>query len=270
MRPPPPLPHAPPRPGRHLPDGLDTVHHALCGCQQWVQGQRMADLVDVVAAQARQALASQLLVPTRPLRIAYALPHHNITGGMKCLVEHIRLLRQRGHHVVAVHRSDSAASAMPPWTDVRPDADIVCNLQQRLNDVYDVSQLDVVVVGIFHQVGGCWAVQQGAGAGSACRRAAGRGRGLGGRVGGAAGAVACFPRSRCGVASFWVQVAELLASVAAPVVYWEQGHEWLFGDPIRLQVGRRRWSFFVGGGGGGGGAGGPRAGGPPPHEKVRR
>lgn len=33
------------------------------------------------------------------------------------------------------------------------------------------------------------------------------------------------------------QVAELLAGVPAPVVYWEQGHEWLFGDPVRLQVG---------------------------------
>jgi hypothetical protein len=28
----------------------------------------------------------------------------------------------------------------------------------------------------------------------------------------------------------------MLAGVAAPVLYWEQGHEWLFGDPVRLQV----------------------------------
>ena len=33
-----------------------------------------------------------------------------------------------------------------------------------------------------------------------------------------------------------VQVAELLAGVPAPVLYWEQGHEWIFGDPIRFQV----------------------------------
>ncbi len=32
------------------------------------------------------------------------------------------------------------------------------------------------------------------------------------------------------------QVAELLVGVAAPVLYWEQGHEWLFGDPVRSQV----------------------------------
>ena len=32
------------------------------------------------------------------------------------------------------------------------------------------------------------------------------------------------------------QVAELLVGIAAPVLYWEQGHEWLFGDPVRFQV----------------------------------
>ena len=52
-----------------------------------------------------------------------------------------------------------------------------------------------------------------------------------------------------------MQVAELLVGVAAPVLYWEQGHEWLFGDPVRFQAGsslvrdpteplssRQRWS----------------------------
>ena len=33
-----------------------------------------------------------------------------------------------------------------------------------------------------------------------------------------------------------MQVAELLVGIAAPVLYWEQGHEWLFGDPVRHQV----------------------------------
>jgi hypothetical protein len=80
------------------------------------------------------------------------LPHHNITGGMKCLVEHVRLLRERGHYTIAVHRSDTAKRAMPPWTTVEADADVVCNLHQRLSDVYPVQDIDVVVVGIFHQV----------------------------------------------------------------------------------------------------------------------
>ena len=38
----------------------------------------------------------------------------------------------------------------------------------------------------------------------------------------------------CGMA---LQVAELLVGVPAPIMYWEQGHEWLFGDPVRFQVG---------------------------------
>lgn len=145
----------------------------------------------------------------RPLRVAYMLPHHNITGGMKCLIEHLRLLRAKGHTTIAVHRSemkqwdferfgfrsDTAKKAMPPWTDVEADYDVVCNLSQRLIDVYPIDQIDVVVVGIFHQVKN-------------------------------------LSRDFAGL---HVQVAELLLGVNVPVLYWEQGHEWVFGDPIRLQ-----------------------------------
>ena len=74
------------------------------------------------------------------------------TGGMKCLVEHVKLLVSRGHKVIAVHRSNTADTAMPPWTSVQASVDIVCSLHQRLGDVYPASQIDVVVVGIFHQV----------------------------------------------------------------------------------------------------------------------
>ncbi len=44
------------------------------------------------------------VAPQRKLKVGYMLPHHNLTGGMKCLVEHIRLLRARGHSTVAIHR----------------------------------------------------------------------------------------------------------------------------------------------------------------------
>ncbi|GMH38947.1 hypothetical protein BSKO_06845 [Bryopsis sp. KO-2023] len=165
-----------------LPYG-DTLHYQGCGCPtSWQSGSRMCDLVDVIFQHCHSLFVNKMLPPVRPLRVVYMLPHHNITGGMKCLVEHIRLLRERGHTTIAVHRSDTAKSAMPPWTDVKPDTDVVCSLQQRLNDVYPVEQIDVVVVGIFHQV------------------------------------------------------AELLVGVPAPVVYWEQGHEWVFGDPVRFQT----------------------------------
>lgn len=45
---------------------------------------------------------------------------------------------------------------MPPWTDVQADVDLVCKLHERLNDVYDVQAIDVVVVGIFHQACHAW------------------------------------------------------------------------------------------------------------------
>lgn len=69
----------------------------------------------------------------------------------RCCTQHIRLLRARGHFTIAAHRSNTAASAMPPWTSVRADADVVCSLHQRLSDVIPVTDIDVVVVGIFHQ-----------------------------------------------------------------------------------------------------------------------
>ncbi len=41
---------------------------------------------------------------------------------------------------------------MPPWTAVEADVDVVCRLHQRVANVYPVDTLDIVVVGIFHQV----------------------------------------------------------------------------------------------------------------------
>ncbi len=40
---------------------------------------------------------------------------------------------------------------MPPWADADACIDVVCGLGERLNDVFPVGELDVVVVGIFHQ-----------------------------------------------------------------------------------------------------------------------
>ena len=174
---------------RLLPYG-STLHYPGCGCPSgWRTHRRLADAVDSQLQAAVKAMQSGRVVPSRKLNVAYMLPHHNVTGGMKCLVEHIRLLKTRGHRhgtpsssahhssspacnflpslvavsdpqrifslpcrTIAVHRSDAANRAMPPWTSVEADVDIVCRLNQQLQDVFDVSTIDVVVVGIFHQV----------------------------------------------------------------------------------------------------------------------
>ncbi|PSC70858.1 glycosyl transferase group 1 [Micractinium conductrix] len=125
------------------------------------------------------------LAPIRKLKVAFCIPHSCVTGGLKMLLEQIRLLRQRGHHVVALMRSELAASAVPPWSDVEVDEDVVVRLTQRFRAAYDVDSCDAIVTGIFHQV------------------------------------------------------PEWLTSTSAPVLYYEQGHEWLFGDPLRfLEEGR--------------------------------
>lgn len=102
---------------------VDTLHYVGCGCPpSWQQGARIADQVDALVQRSHKMFMAKLISPNRPLRVCYMLPHHNITGGMKCLVEHVRLLRQRGHYTIAAHRSDYAQRAMPPWTSVEAGA----------------------------------------------------------------------------------------------------------------------------------------------------
>lgn len=87
-----------------LPYG-STLHYPGCSCPGgWQRGSRVADQVDKLVAKAHGLYQQGLIAPQRKLRVCYMLPHHNITGGMKCLVEHVRLLRARGHYTIAVHR----------------------------------------------------------------------------------------------------------------------------------------------------------------------
>lgn len=72
-------------------------------------------------------------------------------GAHRVCAQTARAQRAAGHTTVAVHRSDTARRAMPPWADADACIDVVCGLGERLNDVFPVGELDVVVVGIFHQ-----------------------------------------------------------------------------------------------------------------------
>lgn len=123
----------------------------------------------------------------------------------------------------------------------------------------DVSKMDVVLVGIFHQVtieawgmgsrglGLCGPSRACAAGSWGCRGAAevwaqregwsrqGEGACEGCRDHCQAYAIELLPPCPS-LSCRRPQVAELLASVPAPVVYWEQGHEWLFGDAVRFQV----------------------------------
>lgn len=163
-----------------------TLHHTGCGCPyNWAAGCRLCDWGDSWVQQAYQSMAPQPgqahLAPIRKLKVGFCIPHANVTGGLKMMLEQMRLLRERGHYVVAMTRSELADTAIPLWSDVQVDVDVVVRLDQRFRDCYDVDSCDAIVTGIFHQV------------------------------------------------------PEWLTSTTAPVLYYEQGHEWLFGDPVRFQ-----------------------------------
>ncbi len=117
--------------------------------------------------------------PRRPLDLIYLLPHHNLTGGMKILLEHVRRLRQRGHRVRAAYRG-LGKHAVPPWSDVEVDGEILGELRKPIGPL--LTGADAVVVG-------------------------------------------------------WYQSLLEVQASPSPVVYFEQGHEALFGD-VRGEGGR--------------------------------
>lgn len=146
------------RPPRHPPP-------AGCGCPpggaRGERGQRLCDVADARIQEehgrlvARLGPGPQAERAGRPLHVAFVLPHHGITGGMKMLCEQVRLLRRRGHRVAALFRTGAAAPgarAMPAWTDAEADAEVTLGPSQPMSAAYDWAQVDVVVVGIFHQI----------------------------------------------------------------------------------------------------------------------
>jgi len=174
-----PIPPLPPYQPRHLLP--QCCHYADCGCSsaQW-----MGPLVDWIwSSQSprrvpRLARGAQVpglvvsnahcLVPVAPtevrrrrLRIAYYVPHHNVTGGMKMLVRHMDLLRQRGHYIIALFRPPTghALGALPPWAveaGVKVDHEILllptmsplCCFTPSLTGVV----ADVLMMGYFTQL----------------------------------------------------------------------------------------------------------------------
>lgn len=62
---------------------------------------------------------------TEPLRVAFVLPHHNLTGGLKMLLEQIRWLRRRHHRVRVLYRGNAGDPVLPSWTDVQADEEVL-------------------------------------------------------------------------------------------------------------------------------------------------
>ena len=72
--------------------------------------------------------------------------------------QHVRLLRQHGHRVVAVFRTaegGAGSGAMPAWSGVEADEEVLLGPDQHLATAYpDHDSLDAVVCGMFQQVEG--------------------------------------------------------------------------------------------------------------------
>ena len=135
---------------------------------------------------------AQVLAKAKPrrLRIAYLIPHHNVTGGMKMIMAQIRALRARGHHITAVFRAPPGVTdVLPAWTSTRVDATLL--LPANGNYGAALMHADVVMVGYFTQL---MEVQE---------------------------AVAAAPAT--GLVS--------RTPGTGPALYWDQGHEHVFGDP---------------------------------------
>jgi glycosyltransferase involved in cell wall biosynthesis len=124
------------------------------------------------------SLVDQMVRSPRPrLRVAYLIPHHNVTGGMKMIVAQIAGLRARGHYVLAVFRGAPGSPVMPPWAHIAADEEILLDAAESVSSI--LSLVDVFLVGYFTQL---------------------------------------------------LEFREL-TECAGPIVYWDQGHEHVFGDP---------------------------------------
>mmetsp|Transcript_24321 Transcript_24321/g.84492 ORF Transcript_24321/g.84492 Transcript_24321/m.84492 type:complete len:455 (-) Transcript_24321:973-2337(-) len=112
------------------------------------------------------------------LRIAYLIPHHNVTGGLRMILKQLAWLRGRGHSVLAVFRGPPGTPVLPPWSDVEVDREILLPETTSYSACFD--HADVVLVGYFTQLvefAGC-------------------------------------------------------ETCPGPLLYWEQGHEHVFGDTL--------------------------------------
>lgn len=109
------------------------------------------------------------------LTIGYFLPHKNLTGGLKMLLEQMKHLRTKGHKVYAFYKGDREDSALPKWMHLQVDKEIIVPSSDSF--VSYITDCDVGVAG-------------------------------------------------------WIDQMPELSSADIPIVYWEQGNEYLFGDAL--------------------------------------
>ena len=113
------------------------------------------------------------------LTIGYFLPHKNLTGGLKMLLEQMKHLRKRGHKVYAFYRGENEDSVFPSWLRFQVDKEII--IQKGQSYLPYINDCDVGIIGWFYDL-------------------------------------------------------EELSKANIPIVYWEQGHEYLFGEGLTKNI----------------------------------
>ena len=123
-----------------------TYHYAGCGCTG-LMPLPLPGMVD-------DAIATLTHVDPRPLRIMYLLPHHNLTGGMKMLVQQMAILKARGHQVIAAFRSTNGGRSLPPWSSLTVAAEVLLSPSETYEQFLRRYRgtFDVAMVGYFTQL----------------------------------------------------------------------------------------------------------------------
>lgn len=87
-----------------------------------------------------------------PMKIAYVLPHANLTGGLKYLLSHAKHLAKRGHQVYVISKEPEV---IPSWSDVQEHEvtkTIMVSAGEDLTTYLKQYDIDVVVVGLHNQI----------------------------------------------------------------------------------------------------------------------
>jgi len=87
------------------------------------------------------------------LRIAYIIPHHILTGGVKAMLQQMKELTGKGHRVVAYFRSDEDVNAIPYWSHLTDD-DVADQIVISLNAGFldHIKNIDIIVIGWINHI----------------------------------------------------------------------------------------------------------------------
>lgn len=89
----------------------------------------------------------------RKLNIVYALPHLNLTGGLKYMITHAKYLCSLGHNVYIM--CIGAKSALPSWSTLTDDditGQITAPSYDEVRGILAEKKIDVIVAGFYNQL----------------------------------------------------------------------------------------------------------------------